>query len=259
MAEFERAGTEEDLECLHYVRYEAAGSSGREFPPNGRRDCDSNGALLPERKRADGSGMLLKDFVEAHSSKVANLSMAHVLALRLYTTAAYKSLNNPFRATGAGDRFAHPFPVTMIQIVEGLGRLRAVVAEDGDATRPVDLFRGMRNIIVSEESNPEFLQKGGTELSLMSTTGHLEVAMQYAASGENSLLFKLRTNTYHERGADVSYLSVYPSEAEFLYPPLTYLRPTSTKHVVRTLAPIADEAPHTFRVVEVEPSMQLGM
>ena len=43
---------------------------------------------------------------------------------------------------------------------------------------------------LSEESNPEFLQKGGTELSLMSTTGHLEVAMQYA-SGENSLLFKL--------------------------------------------------------------------
>ena len=30
VAEFERAGTR-DLECLHYVRYEAAGSSGASF------------------------------------------------------------------------------------------------------------------------------------------------------------------------------------------------------------------------------------
>ena len=130
-----------------------------------------------------------------------------------------------------------------------------LLAKGADANAEISLWRGLKNV----QMRDEFMQKGGTELSLMSTTGHLEVAMQYAASGENSLLFKLRTNTYHERGADVSYLSVYPSEAEFLYPPLTYLRPTSTEHVVRTLAPIADEAPHTFRVVEVEPSMQLGM
>ena len=30
------------------------------------------------------------------------------------------------------------------------------------------------------------------------------------------------------RGADIAWLSVFPDEAEALYPPLTYLRPVST-------------------------------
>ena len=31
-------------------------------------------------------------------------------------------------------------------------------------------------------------------------------------------------------GADVQWLSAFPDEAEFLYPPLTYLKPTSNRH-----------------------------
>ena len=36
-----------------------------------------------------------------------------------------------------------------------------------------------------------------------------------------------------DRGADISWLSAFPGEAECLYPPLTYLRPTGASTVLR--------------------------
>ena len=60
------------------------------------RDCGPSG-LLPERRDArSGSGKLLDDFVR-ESPPAAQLSRAHVLALRLYSTAAYQSLLAPLR------------------------------------------------------------------------------------------------------------------------------------------------------------------
>ena len=39
------------------------------------------------------------------------------------------------------------------------------------------------------------------------------------------LVFKFETKDFTSRGADISFLSIYPGEKEALYPPLTYLRP----------------------------------
>ena len=38
------------------------------------------------------------------------------------------------------------------------------------------------------------------------------------------LVFRFVTKDFMTRGADISFLSVYPTEQEALYPPLTYLR-----------------------------------
>jgi hypothetical protein len=35
-----------------------------------------------------------------------------------------------------------------------------------------------------------------------------------------------------DRGADLSFLSAFPDEVEFLYPPSTYLRPLGDREVV---------------------------
>ena len=43
----------------------------------------------------------------------AGLLMEHVLALRLYTTQAYQSLNGPLRAALGTSAKPHPFPVTV--------------------------------------------------------------------------------------------------------------------------------------------------
>jgi len=41
------------------------------------------------------------------------------------------------------------------------------------------------------------------------------------------VLLRLRTSTFMQRGADLSFLSAFPGEAEVLFPPLTFLKPLS--------------------------------
>ena len=57
------------------------------------------------------------------------LSRAHVIALRLYTTSAYKHINNPLRdqKRRSANR-QHPLAATVICIQEGIKKLRNVVS-----------------------------------------------------------------------------------------------------------------------------------
>ena len=79
----------------------------------------------------------------------------------------------------------------------------------------------------------------------MSTTSNLAVAMRYSAS-VRAVLLRLITESFYERGPDISFLSAFPGEAEFLFPPLTYLQPTGHVEtvVVEGLA---------YEVVDVRP------
>ena len=58
-----------------------------------------------------------------------------------------------------------------------------------------------------------------------------------------------------ERGADIAFLSAFPGEAEALFPPLTYLKPTGRQHVLNFNFDGADRDPNeprsTCTVVEV--------
>ena len=104
------AGTDVDKECLAYVLYAEAGSSDLTFQGGLKRDCDENGAVLESRTVCDGAarrGMLLRDFVAHEHSRLANLEQAHVVALRLYTTAAYESTTTPSE-TGRGTSGGSP-------------------------------------------------------------------------------------------------------------------------------------------------------
>lgn len=166
--------------------------------------------------------------------------MLAVLALRLYTSAAFKSINMPLRER---DRAApHPFPVTVNLIAEGLKRLRSVGATASDAHAVRYLWRGMRNLQVSDT----FVTEGGTEIAPMSATADLSVALRYALS-PRSLIFKIVTSSFLERGVDLSYLSCYPEESEHLFAPLTYLRPTGKTQTL-------EWAGGTLTVVEVAPT-----
>ena len=68
---------------------------------------------------------------------LARLSEGHILALRLYTTSAFVSLNTPFRELERDARTGevtrpprlrrpHPLPVTLAFIHEGLKRIAVV-------------------------------------------------------------------------------------------------------------------------------------
>lgn len=87
----------------------------------------------------------------------------------------------------------------------------------------------------------------------MSTTEDLDVAIRYAINGEDGaslgLIMKVRTSSFLERGADIQFISAFPGEKEFLYPPLTFLKPTNpNKEPVEVMIKGSP-----FRVVEVEP------
>ena len=269
--EFESHGTDEDKLCMRYVLDGEAGSCDVVFPNgNLKLDCDASGALHSERltrrplssdnENGDSGagvgdtsvaavpmrGWRLRDFAAHPKAKLAGLSLAETAALRLYTTAAYKSINTPLRDLRRRERNEpHPLPLTVMLIAEGVSKLRAVGADSEDANKTVDLYRGMRN----RELPKEFVKLGGTELAPMSTTPDLGTALSYSAS-KHGVLFQIRTQSSMERGADLAFLSGFPNERECLFPPLTYLQPARPVKV-RTV----NLAGAVFTIVEVEPKM----
>ena len=46
---------------------------------------------------------------------------------------------------------------------------------------------------------------------------------------EATLLLKIASRSFMDRGADLRFLSAFPGEAEYLFPPLTYLQPTGRR------------------------------
>ena len=267
-------------ELLRYIRFE--NTSEKEYP-NGIRD-KGRGSQPPEY------------FLMHPKAQQACLIEAEVVALRLYTTMAYKFMNNPLR-----DQDRHlqgipcPLAVTTWWAVSGIKKLRAlselsdtikeskadiesmVLSRDQPASRwlrfkknikifpssvnidakfkasgdlsdgPTILWRGMRNVDIADK----FMDEGGTELAFMSTTTNLEVAVRYSLSRQ-SLLLKIVSPNFMTTGAELQWLSAFPGEAEILYPPLTYLKPTGRTDIV-WLEKNGEKL--SFKVVEVNPQL----
>jgi hypothetical protein len=72
--------------------------------------------------------------------------------------------------------------------------------------------------------NRIFESIGGTEMAVMSTTSDKMIALSYAeyTSCECPLVFKYKTVGL-SRGVKIQFLSLYPKEVEYIYPPLTFL------------------------------------
>lgn len=284
--EIEAHGSAEDRECLDYVLRQPAGSSHLLFPNSPYpRDCDAAG-LRADRRNASGEGMRLGDFVAHPHARVAQLSEAHVLALRLYSTAVYKLINIPLRDLER--RGPHPLAATVQFLADAIRRLRAVHASEPPSTsfvkpgsKTVDIWRGLRDLQVTEQ----FEASGGSELAPMSTTTSVRVALTYSSgAATSSLILKIATKSFFDRGASMEFVSAFPAELEILFPPLvrhpltarldasarsiasvppwltdtracvdhvrvqTYLKPTGRKEFVEV-------AERRFTVIEVEPRL----
>jgi len=152
-------------------------------------------------------------------------------------------------------RTRHPMPTCVMFLAEAIKRLRMVKLQDEEQSDESGrdeqgsaaiqyLYRGMRDVTAPEE----FCLQGGTEVSPMSTTTKLEVALTYAAS-DNSLILRLQTSSFMQRGADLEYLSCFGTEKEILFPPLTFLEPTGTKEEFEF------DGRFKYTVVEVRPHL----
>jgi hypothetical protein len=228
LAEAGAYGNAEVSELYDYVINQPA--SAKQYP-NGVRD-------------EGREGMRLADFMAHEYVKIAKLTEPEVAALRLYTTIVFLHINAPMRdrdRINAGT--AHPLAVTVEHLTRALKKLRRIDASKASATENQTLWRGMKEVAVTEQ----FSAKGGTELSPMSTSGNFYTAIEYAMSGR-SLVFCLKTKNKLQRGVELSWVSAFPNEEEILFPPLTYLQPTGQTQEVEI------DGMH-FTFVEVEPTI----
>ena len=203
-----------ESEVLYHWRYVVEEKSSEHLYKNGMRDKG--------RK-----GMNLSDFMKCPEVKDAEgLERAHVIALRLYTTAIYTYINEPLRfqehyrkVSGAEPR--HPLAAVVWFIFKGLKILR-MNSDIGEGS--TILWRGMKNAKVADE----FLKSGGSncEKAPMSTTKDLKVALAYSKGG--GVIFKIEVTGKLRMGGDITFLSAFPEEKEVLYPPLTQLNLTKS-------------------------------
>jgi len=185
-------------------------------------------------------GMRLETFHAMEQSQVAELHMAEVAALRYYTTAAFKWINNPLRRKA----LPHPLAMTTLYIYEGLKKLRAIHLSRTTKFTSTYLWRGMKDRALSTD----FMVLGGCELACMSTSEDLKVVAGYAAS-RSPLLFRIKVDSPMDLGAKIDWCSVFPGEAEVLYPPLTFLKPMFEQPIMGD-----DGKPSEGVVVTVKPS-----
>jgi hypothetical protein len=151
----------------------------------------------------------------------------------------FKQREHPGKVKEVTDgKTRHPFAATVYFLAEALKQLRAVGLCKERTTKAslfswfsstpasVTLWRGAANM----KPPSGFLENGGSELAAMSTSIDPNVAKTYAFAAKNgghanALIIKVRTRSFMDRGVDIGFLSLYASEQEYLYPPLTYLRP----------------------------------
>eukprot|EP00729_Bicosta_minor_P009562 gene9562-16121_t len=214
MNEVESHGTEEDKKNLRGLL-----NGTYTNPPNSNGDPPTPAEVIAESKTID-------ELMQTDEVKMANLQRAHVLALRLYTTSTYASLNSPLRTDPATK--PHPLAATTYFASEGIKKLRQVAGMLPTAHKSQAFWRGMKDLTISKE----FLESGGTEFAFMSTSVSMEVAIDFARS-DVPMVVKLEAKDFMSCGANISWLSVYPGENETLFPPLTFLRPIKQEHFVK--------------------------
>jgi hypothetical protein len=189
-----------------------------------------------------GNNRKALDALLAHPhARQSRLQRHHVMALRLYTTSSHSCINPPMREDPPTR--PHPFAATTMFLADGIRLLRTVHA-NGDAPLQQRVFwRGVADLGLDQL----FFERGGTEYACSSTSADKGVAFGFAGV-DCPLLLKFVVPNVLQLGADVSFLSAYPTEQEVLYPPLTYLRP---------LGPAVKERYHgtTVLVAEVEPAI----
>ena len=251
--EIELHGTEVDQECFDYVAYQEAGSSDKKFQNGWMRDRDpATGKVYPEREILDPAapggkrGMRLADFHAHEVSRLCQLTLEEVFVLRFYSTAGFRSINNPLRDQGRHRRGeAHGLAVLVFILSSAIKKLRAWAGTGDNKLKSQNLFRGMSNRKVFET----FMQDGGTELAPMSTTSELWVALKYSQGGETATILWLRSSNFMDRGVDLAWISAYPHEQEFLYPALTYLKPINKEPLICVVGNVR------YQIVEVAPQM----
>ena len=146
------------------------------------------------------------------------------VALRLYTGPLFYKYNNVLRGvTVAGVK--GPLNWLWMKLCHGnryTNTLHAITAAINKCSRVTKcnlVYRAPGGILPKSFWDDDASGvKGGVELGLMSTSTSKHAAMEYAKRSPVKLLFEIQQGMC-ARGADVSWLSMYPAEDEVLFAP----------------------------------------
>ena len=216
-----------------------------------------NNFILDRRKQGHGT------FLEEEH---ALLKLDEVLAIRLYSGPGFQPINTFLRNVSKLDgqfreqlaRHASlTFVATTRHVINGIRKLSAVsTAEEAG----ICLWRGARGELpktfwLADEIGTIV----ATETAFMSTSAERETALHYmAGSGASNLLWCLKCGPendagYHQ-GANISLLSQFAGEKEWLFPPLTMMEIQVQVNVPPASAQVVEENGKRFVIVEAVPT-----
>eukprot|EP01043_Picozoa_sp_COSAG02_P043020 COSAG02_NODE_3710_length_6342_cov_30.226494_4_plen_218_part_00 len=132
----------------------------REFMENGTPEDKANFHQVCHGSVDEDDNDVAK-YVEHPNARAAGLKLHHVIALRMYTTSSFASINDPFRTDPPAK--PHPFAATAYFISDAVKKLRVLEAQSTNTESKV-FWRGLKDTDLTEE----FTSKGGTELACMS-------------------------------------------------------------------------------------------
>ncbi|KAL1521377.1 hypothetical protein AB1Y20_021043 [Prymnesium parvum] len=170
----------------------------------------------------------------------AKLNEDEFLAARCYTGPLFMKYNTVLRGvadlhrSGKTGRMARLFQ----ELCQGnrytntLHALSSSIVKLGKLTKCTRVYRGISNNVLPREfwEVDNYGVQGGVEFAFLSCSTEIHVALSYAsaAAGRPGFVLEFQQGVI-SRGADLSWLSQYPGEAEVCFPPLTALEVRSVR------------------------------
>jgi hypothetical protein len=167
----------------------------------------------------------LETFVKQGKDRF-NLREEEVVVLRLYTGPMFNLYNAVLRKFPEQlyvSLKGNQYETTLFCIISGIMKISRKTEVPADRR----LWRGLGGMILPEnfwhKSKDKDQFRGAVENGLMSTTSNQQVAIQYSGvDKKRGTVFEIDAGRI-DIGADLSWLSQYPDESEYLFPPLSCL------------------------------------
>ena len=198
----------------------------RNIEENRRRKARTVSSYAAERKACDA---------KLEALGIAEVSDAEFIAARLYTGPLYVKYNTILRCKGAAGSSVF-LTKLMQELCAGnqyettLHLLSSAIHKLGHIQKAAPLYRAPGGVLPEAFWRfDEYNSRGGVEFAFMSATADREVALEYAQQSQAGVIFQIH-QAMVDRGADLSWLSQYPFEAEVTFPCLTALE-TRDSHV----------------------------
>jgi hypothetical protein len=175
----------------------------------------------------------LEDFLHLDIANRAGLQRAEVIGVRLYSGPMFVLYNASLRRFPVHNYRAlegNNYETTIFCIISAIMKL----SKETKIPHSRKLYRGLGGMLLPDvfwRAKDGF--RGAVEWGLMSTTCDREVAMQYSGVDRNKgSVFEITAGRI-DIGADLSWVSQYPGEGEYLFPPLSCLEVVNEPRVER--------------------------